>query len=211
MLPCVFLVYFLFALLEKVLRSNCLAMITADNYFQNNQFKLFSDFNFKLEQYLFQAGRVVKVFLGLVGLYLFMFLGLVTLFTPLLYLLLRWQRKSMEAEIKDIIDDIPDTAPKDLVKMHLMVERLSHKSQAGIDKDALAKFPGLIRFLMREFFRYHETIDYLEDVLFRAAYPDVNERPAVTDLHYLREQIEDYEEDLLDSSLDEYEQYYLKK
>ncbi|MDR9375132.1 MAG: hypothetical protein RI565_09725 [Schleiferiaceae bacterium] len=186
-------------------------MITADDYFQDSRFNVFSDFNFKLEQYLLQAGRFIKAFLGLVGLYLFMFLGLITLFTPLLYLLLRWQRKSMQGEIQGMIDNIPDTAPRDLVKMHLMVERLSHKSQASIDKDALAKFPGLIRFLMREFFRYHETIDYLEDVLYRAAYPDINEQPDVTNLHYLREQIEDHEEDLLDPSLDEYEQYYLKK
>lgn len=184
-------------------------MITAGNQYKSDLSEVLFKFNFRFEKYLIVTGRVIKNFLGLVGLHFIMLAALVSFISPSLYVVLRIYRSRMEREANKIINGIPNTSPRELVQIHLIVERFKNKWPPSIDRHNLIRVPGTIRFLLIEIYRYHETIIKLEKTLFRAAYPDIDIAPSLEELDYMREQIADYEIDLQDPSLDEYEEYYL--
>lgn len=131
--------------------------------------------------------RGAQIFAGLIGLVAVSVLSIFII--PLLYILLFKLRNNISKETASIYENINKAKPKDLIDIHLAIEKLIIQMQELVESKQTLEKLFFTRGLANQMDKIFTNLSTLEKTLKKAAYPELNSGLSDEEIQYYHENI----------------------
>jgi uncharacterized membrane protein YciS (DUF1049 family) len=171
---------------------------------QPNKDNLSIDIQNQITRFLYNAQKKSKYVLGLLGVLLVS--GLFLIITPFFYLIVKIANNRINKQLKSIYNWMNKATTKELIEVHLMVERKNSEYKKLVKMNKLIDRNPATMGLSSELNKLILKILDLELALKKAAYPSIDKNLSEQEINELKDIFSD-STDWQDDSLDVYEKY----